>query len=209
MARYAFYGDLKLPTILRGLVPTIQRGVTQTFQGADRTRGLVIANSPNWIASLDVMCFVSPETDYSKKGFRSREMGLHAALIDRSEGYHPVCWIEDSSRSKVVGSYSAPTVTSNSHGFSNGDKVLIRRAGVGLYTLSTVGGVTTNTFTVSGAHAIQAADEIHLVEQAYSSMVFSDITPIRLSPNGDYYTEEITYRFLGNGSTVYARTAVS
>jgi hypothetical protein len=206
MSRYAFFGDLKLPTLLRGLVPQIQRGVTQMFQGNDRLRALVVAASPNFVAGLDAICFIAPET---KKGFRSREMALHAALVERGEGYYPVCWIDDSTRSKVVGSYSAPTITSNSHGFSNSDRVLIRRAGVGLYTIGTVAGATSNTFTVSANHAILAGDEIHLIEEYYDRMVFQDISPIRLSADGDYYTEELTYKFVGNGSTVYARTTVS
>jgi hypothetical protein len=209
MARYAFFGDLKLGTELRGIVPTWPRNVIQTFTGVDRTRGFVSSNSPNYTCELDVIAFVAPESDYSKKGFRARELAYANALIARSETPAPVVWVEDSSRSKTVTSATGGTVTCAGHGFSNGDKVLIRRSGATLYTYSAVGSVTSSTFVVSATHTINAGDDIHLVEQAYSGMTYQQMSPIHPGEGGDYYAEEITFSFVGSGTTTYARTSVT
>src|SRR5262249_25797834 len=101
--RLAYFGDLRLPTKLKGIVPSWSRGSVQTYQGLDRTNGLVTANSPNWVTGLDVVCELSPESTFTKKAHRSRELTTANALKDRGEAVHPVVWIEDGASPKTVG----------------------------------------------------------------------------------------------------------
>ncbi len=209
MPRLAFYGDLKLHSELRSIIPSETRGQTQTHQGVDRLRALHITTSPNYSTSLEVHCFWEPESDFSKKGFRSREMAQREALIARSESTHPVFWIEDDTLSKTVGSYSAPTVTSAAHGFSNGDVVLIRRLGSGLYTYGTISNVTTNTFDLGDSHGIATGDDIHLVEGYWAGMIYGQMGAMRPSEHGDYYAEDVTYSFSGDGAATYQRTSIT
>lgn len=190
------------------MIPTWSRGLTQTFQGVDRTRGLVVPNSPNWLLNLEVITAVSPESTYTKAAFRAREIATVNALVARSEAVAPVVWIEDSTKSKTVGSITGTTVTTTGHGFSTGDRVLIRRTGLGLYSVCTVGTTTSNTFVVSGAtHTIQAGDDIHLIEEYHGEMAYTGSDAIQ-SP-GDYYTESWSHKFMGPGSTYYTRTTVT
>ena len=209
--RLAFFGDLQLGTALRLMVPSWQRQGAQVYGGVDRTYSLATANSPSWLLELEVVSFWAPETDYSKKGFRAREMAVSSALQARSEAAHPVVWVENSSNSKTVGSVVGATITSNAHGFSNGDRVLIRRNGVGLYTLGSVSSVATDTFVITailGSHTILAGDNIHLVEEYYGSCITRGMGALRPTTN-DYYSEEVSFPFYSSGSATYARTSIT
>ena len=209
MGRLAFYGDLKLETELRSIIPSEARGNLQVHQGVDRLRALHVTTSPNYTTSLEVHCFWGPETDFSKTGFRAREMAVREALIARSESLHPVFWIEDDALSKTVGSYSSPTVTSSSHGFSDGDVVLIRRFGSGLYTYGTISNTTTNTFDLGDSHGITAGDDIYLVEKYWAGIAYDQMGAIQPSEHGDYYAEDVTYSFSGSGDATYQRTSTT
>ncbi len=209
MPRLAFYGDLKLETELRSIIPSESRGNAQVHVGVDRLRALHVTSSPNYSVSLEVHCFWGPETDFSKTGFRAREMAQREALVARSESLHPVFWIEDDTLSKTVGSYSAPTVTSTSHGFSDGDVVLIRRLGSGLYTYGAISNATTNTFDLADNHGITTSDDIHLVESYWAGMVYGQMGAIQPSEHGDYYAEDVPYSFSGSGDSTYQRTSIT
>jgi hypothetical protein len=212
MARLAFYGDLQLGSELRAIVPSQARGNLQVHQGGDRLRALVTAASPNLTTALDVQTFIAPDSTFSKKGFRSYEMAMRGALTSRANRTDPVMWIETSTPTRTVGSFASPTVTCNGHGLSNGNVVLIRRSGVGYYTLSTISGVTTNTFVVvslSSSHTITAGDNIYLVEQAYYGCVWQDLAEMQPAPNGDYYCEMASFKFLASGSTTYSATTTT
>lgn len=209
MPRLAYYGDLKLETELRSIVPSEARGNVQVHIGVDRLRALYVTTSPNYTTPLEVRCFWAPESDFSKTGFRAREMAVREALVARSEELHPVFWIEDDSLSKTVGSYSAPSVTSTSHGFSDGDVVLIRRLGSGLYTYGQISNATTNTFDLGDSHGITTGDDIHLVEKYWAGMVYNQMGAITPAEHGDYYAEDVTYSFSGSGDTTYQRTSIT
>ena len=198
-----------METELRSIIPSESRGNTQVHQGVDRLRALHIATSPNYSLALEVHCFWAPESDFSKVGFRAREMAVREALIARSESLHPVFWIEDDSLSKTVGSYTAPTVTSSSHGFSDGEVVLIRRLGSGLYTYGQISNSTTNTFDLGDSHGITTGDDIHLVEGYWSGMLYQQMSRIQPSEHGDYYAESVVYSFSGSGDTTYQRTSIT
>ena len=209
MGRLAFYGDLKLETELRWIPPSESRGNLQVHQGVDRLRALHVATSPNYTTSLEVHCFWAPEADFSKTGFRAREMTVREALIARSETLHPIFWIEDGSLSKTVDSYSAPTVTSTSHGFSDGDVILIRRFGPGLYSYGAISNATTNTFDLGDSHGISAGDDVHLIEAYWAGMAYGQMGAIQPSEHGDYYAEDVTYSFSGSGDSTYQRTNIA
>lgn len=138
MARRAYFGDLLLQRELRRIVPTIERGTFQVHQGVDRVRALVDGSSAGFTMTLSVRCFWGPESDYSKEGFRARDLKTANALVSRSLAAHPLVYVKDDALAKVVDSYAAPTITSAGHGFANSSIVLIRREGA--YTLGTVSG---------------------------------------------------------------------
>jgi hypothetical protein len=207
--RRAYWGDLQLPTELQAIVPQMERGSLQVHQGVDRDRALIVSTSPNLSFRLDVQCFWEPESDYSKRAFRARERAVQQSLANRAKTAYPVVWIEADTPTRTVSGFSGSTVTCASHGLSNGDVVLIRRNGVGLYTVSAVGGVTSSTFTVSAGHAIQNGDNIFLVEQYHAGCTFAGMSPIEPAEHGDYYAEQVSYSFATSGSLGYARTSVT
>lgn len=209
MPRLAFFGDLKLPSEMRYVIPEHVRGVSQVHQGVDRARALHMPTSPNFTVNLLVRCFWAPETDYSKAGFRAREYAVRDALITRSEATYPLVWVE-TDIGKTVSSYSAPTVTCTAHGLSNGDVVLIRRNGQDLYTLGAISSVATNTFEVTAGHAIQNGDDVHLVQAYWEGMIFQDMSAIEpVEAAGDYYAEAVDYRFFGGGTVTYNATSIT
>lgn len=211
MPRLAYFGDLKLPSVLRGIVPEEPRGFTQVHVGVDRDTALHIPTSPNYSTRLLVTTHWDPETDYSKKGFRAKERSLRSALRARSEATHPVIWIDDSTYSTTISSFSGSVITTaaNPHSFSVSDVVLVRRNGSGLYTVGAISAKTSNTITVAPSHAYQNGDTIHLVEAYWGGMIFDSMGSIPLGSGHDSYTEEATFVFVGSGTSTYSRTSVS
>lgn len=209
-----FYGDFRLYHHGLEHVEVPARGQLLSFQGVDQKRALVIPASANHQLELQVRCFGAPNTaSKTRRGFRALLRALRVALEDRSLRADPVVWVEDDSRSKSVTSFGAPTVTSAGHGFSNGDVVLVRRLGAGLFSLATVSNAAANTFDVTAVagtalHAIAAADEIHLVEGYWTGMVFAGLEPVQPGEE-DWWSDGVGYRFAGSGSSSYARTGAS
>lgn len=209
-----FYGDLRLWQHGLDHVEAPARGQLLSFQGVDQKRALVIPASANHQLELAVRCFGAPNpASKTRRGFRAILRALRVALEDRSLRADPVVWVEDDSRSKVVGGYAAPTITSVAHGFADGDVVLVRRLGAGLFSLATVSAAAADTFVVTAVagtalHAIAAADEIHLVEGYWAGMVFAGLAPVTPGDE-DWWTEGLEYRFSGSGSSSYARTTAA
>lgn len=209
-----FWGDFRLYQHGYDHAEVPVRGQLLKFQGTDQKRALVIPASSNNELGLEVRCFAPPNSaSKDRKGFRSILRAVRVALEDRSLRADPVVWVEDDSRSKVVGGYAAPTVTSVAHGFSNTDVVLVRRAGAGLFSLGVVSAVAADTFVITATggtalHAIAAGDEIHLVEGWWSGMVYAGLD--RIPPGeDDSWSDAAVYRFAGSGSSSYARTTAS
>lgn len=209
-----YFGDLRLWQLGLDHVEAGDRAGNLSFEGVDRKRRLVIPASPNVGLELLVRCVGSPNpASVDRKGFRAALRAMRVALEDRADRADPVVWIEDDRRSKTVTGWAAPTVTCAAHGYANGDVVLVRRLGAGLWSLATVSNVAAGTFdltavTGTALHAIAAADEIHLVEGYWLGMVAS--SPERVEPGEeDWWAEAIGYRFVGSGSTTYARTAAA
>lgn len=209
-----FYGDLRLWQYGLDHVEAPMRGQLLKFQGVDQKRALVIPASANNELELKVRCFGAPNpASKTRRGFRAVLRAMRVALEDRSLRADPVVWVEDDARSKAVTGFATPTITSAGHGFSNGDVVLVRRLGAGLFSLATVGAAAANTFQVTPVagttlHAIAAADEIHLVEGYWLGMTFAGLDEVAPGDE-DWWTEGIGYRFAGSGSTSYARTTAA
>ena len=93
-----------------------------------------------------------------------------------------------------------------------GDVVLVRRAGVGLFSLGTVSGATGTAFNISSLmvgiplHAFLAGDEVLLVEAYWAGMVWRDFEPRN---EQGWWAKEVVYTFRGSGALTYARTAAA
>lgn len=207
-----YWGDFRLGQHGVEHVENPDRGTVQEFEGVDQKRRLVIANSANSGLELVVTVLLTTSSAPSRKAFRSALRATRVALEDRSLRQDPVVWVEDTTLSKAVGSYAAPVVTSVAHGRANGDVVLIRRAGAGLWTLATLSSVGADVFTVTAVtggqvHAIAAADEIHLVEEYWTDMVMA--AQPRVPPASGDHWGLLEYSFKGSGRFSYARTSAS
>ncbi len=209
-----FYGEFRLwqDGLDHHELPT--RGTLQTFQGVDRLRGLVIPASPGNLLGLEVRTVGNPNpSTRTRRGFRAIIRAVRVGLEARSARSDPVTWVEDSTVSDSVDSYAAPTVTAAGHTYINGDVVLIRRAGLGLWSLATVSNVGAGVFDVAAVtggqlHAIAGSDEIHLVEAYWLGMVLAGAPTV--APAGpDHYAMEIRHSFLGAGLYDYARTTAT
>lgn len=214
-SRY-YFGDFRLWKAGDTHVEEPQRAVALEYQGVDQERALIVPSSPNLSLPLRVLCLGEPNpVAANRRGWKALVAALRRGLEARSERADPVVWVEDDSRSKLVTGYAAPTVTSAAHGFSNGDVVLVRRAGPGLWSLATVGAAAANTFTVTAVaggqlHAIQAGDEIHLVEAYYLQNVYLGLEPVVPGAEGDdWLAERVTYLFKSSGRYTYNRTAAT
>lgn len=205
--RLAFLGDLQLGSELRHIIPAQERRVTQLFDGVDRSRALIVPASPNITYNLNVITFFAPESTYSKESFRAREWLIREALISRSEATYPLIWATE--LNKTVSNYTGSTVTAAGHGMSNGNYTLIRRNGVGLYTLSAIGNVATDTFDITAGHAVQAGDDVYLVERYWNGCLFVAFESLEPSENGDYYSEMGKFTFACSGSSYYSKTSVT
>src|SRR5438045_987234 len=126
-----YFGDVRLYQHGMGHDGDGQRGSVQEFQGVDQKRALVTALSPNLARDLVVQCMAPPQAAArNRKGFRGALEEMRELLEARSDRADPVAWVEDDARSKVVGAYAAPLVTSVAHGYATGDVLLVRRLGV-------------------------------------------------------------------------------
>jgi hypothetical protein len=207
-----YYGDFRLWR--EAIEPKERYGRTllQEFQGIDQPRVLVVPASANAGLDLEARCLGFPNpSSKNRKGWVAVKRALRTGMEARLHRTDPVVWVEDDTRSKNVTSVLGVTITSNAHGFNNGDVVLVRRLGVGLWSLAVVGGTTANSFTVAAVagtslHAIQAADEVHLVEAYWLGMVWKDF-----QPEGEmgWYAKEVVYTFRGSGALSYARSQAS
>lgn len=209
-----YFGDVRLHKHGIDHVGAPARRVMQTFDGVDQIRALVLPASASNSRGVRVRCFAAPNAaSPDRKGFRSDLEAMARLLEARSLRSDPLVWIEDDTLSKAVGGYAAPAVTCVAHGRTTGDVVLIRRLGLGLFSLATVtvtGADTFNVAAVAGTalHAIAAADEIHLVEEYYLGMAFAAMGEVQPG-EGDFWSDGVQYGFLGSGSVWYARTASS
>lgn len=208
--RRAYWGDLLLPTEMRAIVPALNRGTLQTFQGVDRDRALIVASSPGISFSVDVSCFWEPESDFEKKGFRAREQAVHDALVARAYTPATLSWIESDEPARTVGGVAGLTITCASHGLSTGDRVLIRRSGLGLSSVCTIAVLTSNTFAITTpSHSVQNGDNILRIEAYWPGCVFAAMAPMEPQEHGDYYSEAVSYTFSTSGSLTYRRTSIT
>ena len=138
-------------------------------------------------------------------------MRIAPARIHRTD---PVVWIEDDTTRRVLTSVGgSPALhVGGGHPYVNGDVVLVRRAGIGLFSLGTVSGATGTAFDLSSLsvgiplHALAAGDEAFLVEAYWLGMVWRDFEP---RDERGWWAKEVGYTFRGNGALTYARTAAT
>jgi hypothetical protein len=209
-----YYGDFRLWR--EAIAPEERYGRTllQEFQGIDQPRVLVIAASGNAALDLEARCLGFPNPSAkNRKGWVAVKRALRVAMEARIHRADPVVWVEDDTTLRVVTGLGAPFVqVAGGHPYVNGDVVLIRRAGVGLFTLGTVMNATGTAFDVSSltvgipVHPIQAGDHVLLVEAYWVGMVWRDF-----EPRGEmgWYAKEVAYSFRGSGALTYARTAAA
>jgi hypothetical protein len=211
--RYA-YGDFLLWREGIGHVEEDVRGDLQVHPGADRTEALVVPASPNFNLQVVVKTLGFPNpASKDQKGWRSTMAALRKGLRARSERADPLVWIEHDLPTRVLSAVAPNLKITGGHGFVNGDVVLIRRLGVGLYSLGTVAVVDADEFNVTslaGAlHAIAVNDDVYLVEQYWYPMVYQRVAPAEPQQKGDWWGKELVYTFLGPGTSTYERTSSS
>lgn len=211
-----YYGDFRLWQHGRGHVEEYARQVTLTFDGVDQVRGLVIPVAPSALLDLTVTCMGLPNpASRTQRGWRALVSAINRGLVERSARADPVVWVQDDEVTDTVGGFAAGVVSANSHPFLDADVVLIRRATAGAWSLAAVSNALTHTFEVApvtgtALHAIQAGDEIFLVEAYWLGMVAT--LPKAVAANttdGDWWAEGIEYGFRGSGLYTYARTAAA
>lgn len=188
----------------------------QEHVGVDQDTRLLVPSSRNAKLVLPVRCLGAPHPDHleAQKGWRATWGAIRAALRARMGRSDPVVWILDGEAKKTVQSYAAPTITTTTpHGLVVGDVALVRRSGTATYSLGAVATTpSSTTFTMTqtyGAHAIAASDEVHLVEAYWAPMLYVSAAPAPFTGQGDWYSKEVIYTFVGSGSTVYRRTAAA
>jgi hypothetical protein len=206
-----YYGDFRLWREAISPEERYARTLLQEFQGIDQPRVLVIAASAN--AGLDLECrclgFPNPGSK-TKKGWIAVKRGLRIGMEARIHRTDPVIWVEDDTTLRVVTGLGVPYVQiAGGHPYVNGDVVLIRRSGVGTYSLATVLNATGTAFDISSLmvgiplHAIMAGDEVLLVEAYWAGMVWRDFEPRN---EQGWWAKEVGYTFRGSGALSYART---
>lgn len=188
----------------------------QEHSGLDQDTRLLVPSSRNAKLTLPIRCLGAPHPDHleAQKGWRATWATIRAALRARMNRSDPVVWILDSEAKKTVSGYSAGTITTATpHGLVVGDVALVRRSGTATYTLGAVLTTpTSSTFTMAatyGAHSIATSDEVHLVEAYWAPMMYVSAAPAPFTGQGDWYSKEVIYTFVGSGSAVYRRTAAS
>lgn len=208
----AFFQDLKLWGVY--LRPTTSdRRQVQEHEGIDQPYALVIPTSQNHGGTVRVATVWEPGETPTWQKFRARERALRHALYARSDATGPVCIVDDAYKA-VVSSFASGVLTLSStppYAFQVGDAILVRRLGVGLYTLALVAAVgswppytvTLGTVVQSGgvpADTIQAGDDVHKVELAWSGLTFEAFAELASGEHGDYYSEEAGFLFRGLGA---------
>jgi hypothetical protein len=210
----AYFQDLKLWGVFKRPKTNDRRTVTQEHQGVDQDTALVIAASPNSSGQLVVVQVWEPDTVPTWLQFRGREKALRLALNARREKKGPVCLVDDANSATVAGvSGSVLTLTATPpYAFQIGDHVLVRRLGVGLYSLvrvEAVGAWPAYTITVSApleaggsdgaAHAYAIGDNVHKVEMAWTGMTFEQFPELNPGEHGDFYADDVPFTFRGLG----------
>ncbi len=210
-----YYGDFRLWREAMAPEEHYARTQLQEFQGVDQPRLLVIAASAN--AGLDLECrclgFPNPGSK-TRSGWLAVKRGLRLGMDARIHRTDPVVWVDDDTTLRVltaVGGSPAYEVAGG-HPYANGDVVLVRRAGVGLFSLGQVLNATATAFDLSSllvgipVHAIQIGDEVLLVEAYWLGMVWRDFEP---KNEAGWWAREVVYTFRGSGTSSYARTAAA
>jgi hypothetical protein len=207
-----YYGDLRLWR--EAIAPEEQyaRTLLQEFQGIDQAKMLVIAASGNAGLDLHARCLGFPNpASKNRRGWVAIKRVLRVAMDARIHRTDPLVWVEDDTTLRVLSGVAGPLMTSAPHPYVTGDVLLIRRVGVGLWSLVTatvVGASTFNAAAVPGTilHAIQPGDEVLRVEAYWLGMVWKDFQ--REGDQG-WYAKEVLYSFRGSGAYSYARTAAA
>ena len=205
-----YYGDLRLWRTGRYIEAKRPRGGMQVYEGIDSKDALVLPTSPNYNTELECHTLFDPTADangdFTRFSLQSIVDAMSEALVARSAARAPVCWIEDSSDTTVNRSISAVAgglLTVGSNSFANNDWVLVRRLGVGLWTLSQVSGRTATQITVTAAHPITTSDTVMLVHQFWKNMVFDSNQGIGVGKDGGHFSDDVTYPFKGTCPAAY------
>lgn len=211
----AFWGDLGLWREGIVAVEADEMAEPQVHAGADRADALVVPVGGGSLA-VEVRCLGAPHpSSKDQKGWRATYAAMRAALRTRALRTDPLVWVADDTTLRTIDAVSPNLRTSAAHGLANGDVVLIRRAGAGLYSLGVVTVVDTDEFNVAAVtgapalHAIAAADQVYLVEQYWLPMAYRSLGPAQPRGDGDWYASELVYSFRGSGRYTYSRTAAS
>lgn len=212
----AYYGDFRLWREGIEYVERPARASVQEFEGVDQDFALVIPSSVNARLEVLVRCLGYPNpVQRDRAGFRSILRAVRAGMQARADRLDALVWIEDDTTLRTLSGVAGPLQTSAPHGYSTGDVLLIRRAGVGLWTLLTATVVGADTFTgaaVTGTilHALQPGDEVLRVDAYWVGMVAQPF-PQAVEPqdSGDYWNPSIEYAFQGSGEHTYARAAAT
>lgn len=208
-----YYGDFRLWREAIAPEERYARTLLQEFQGIDQPRVLVIAASGNAGLDLEARCLGFPNPDSKNRaGWVAVKRGVRVGMDARIHRTDPLVWVQDDTTLRVLTSVGgSPSLNvAGGHPYQNGDVVLIRRAGVGLFSLGTVTGATGTAFDIASVlipglvlHAIQAGDEVLLVEAYWLGMVWKDF---EARSDMGWYAKEVVYSFRGSGATTYART---
>lgn len=199
-----FWGDLPLWRLGRMISVKETRGGLQAYEGIDALNTLVLPTSPNFSTELECHTLFDPYADasgdYTRASFRATVDAMLEAITLRSYSRAPVCWIEDYSDTTVnraVTNVSGSTLTVGTNSFANNDWVLVRRLGVGLWTLSQVSNRTSTTVDVTLTHAATTSDEVLLVSQFWKNMVCLGMGDLGFGKDGGHYAEDAVYTFKG------------
>lgn len=212
----AYYGDFRLWREGIDYLERPARAAVQEFEGVDQDLALVIPSSVN--ARLEVLVrtlgYPNP-VQKDRAGFRAILRAVRAGLQARADRLDPLVWIEDDTTLRVLAAASPSLQTTAPHGYSTGDRLLIRRAGVGLWTLLAATVTGADTFTGSAVtgtqlHAIAAGDEVLRVDAYWVGMVAQPFPqPVEPRDEGDFWNPRVEYIFKGSGEHTYSRAVAT
>lgn len=214
-SRY-FHGDLRLYHHGEDHVEEPLRAPPQEHQGVDQDRIYLVPSSPSHSLNVHVSCLAVPNSAaVTAAGWKAQVAALRRAREARAERLDPLVWVARDDLSTAVSAWAAPNLTCPGNTYGIGDVLLVRRLGVGLWSLVSVTGVPGGGVVAVAAvsptalHAIQNGDEVHLVEAYYQGMAWTQLEPIGPGRFGGWVSERLSYGFRGAGLLTYNRTASS
>ncbi len=212
-----YFGDFRLWREARKPTASHVRGFPpQTHLGVDQAQAAVIGNSENIATRVEVTTFGRPHPSYyTQEAWTAVKRKISTGLNARASRAHPLCWIADTTPGGVLTMGGGQILTFGvAHNLVAGDRVLVRRSGVGLYAIRTVQMVITSLqvglTTGLSPYLAMAGDNVFRISSLWDPLYFAGMPPVPAQggAKGDYYAPELMFAFEGAPTTEWDRITV-